>query len=213
MKEVVVLLHGIWMRPVVMSALGSFLRDQGYTVLQPGYASLRKTPVENAASLCQQLPALLAAPASANKFHFVCHSLGGLVALHLLQHCQELLSGRLVTLGTPVQGSMIAQRISHWPVVDSMLGESLENGLAGMELPDSLPCEWGAIAGNKALGVGSVLGGFQGQGNDGTVTVSETRSELQNEHLTLPVNHTGLLFSRVVFEQVACFLQDGKFCR
>ena len=47
--------------------------------------------------------------------------------------------------------------------------------------------------------------------NDGTVAVEETRLEGATAHCTLPVTHTGMWLSPQTAEQVATFLQHGRF--
>ncbi|MEZ5480569.1 MAG: alpha/beta fold hydrolase, partial [Thiolinea sp.] len=106
MSEAVVLLHGIWMRPLVMSSMARYLHQQGYRVFVPAYTSLRRSPAVNARHLLKRYQQDLS---HFDAVHLVGHSLGGLVALHLLAHCPELPPGRLVTLGSPIQGSQVAR--------------------------------------------------------------------------------------------------------
>ena len=75
-----------------------------------------------------------------------------------------------------------------------------------------LPPGWevGMIAGSRGMGLGLLVGGTSGAG-DGTVAVSETRADGLQDHLVLPVTHTGLLFSRSVARQVTSFLRSGSF--
>ena len=47
--------------------------------------------------------------------------------------------------------------------------------------------------------------------NDGTVAVDETQVPDQTDTITLPVTHTGLLFSAGVARQVVRFLATGRF--
>jgi hypothetical protein len=66
------------------------------------------------------------------------------------------------------------------------------------------------IAGSRSFGLGLLLGGL-GEPGDGTVAIAETRAEGLRQHLVLPVTHTGMLFSKDVAREVACFLQVGSF--
>src|SRR5687767_7128392 len=79
-REAVVLVHGIWLARLSLVPLQQRLRRAGYETHILSYPSLRRTPAQNAARL-RALLERLAAPA----VHVVGHSLGGLVALHLLE--------------------------------------------------------------------------------------------------------------------------------
>jgi pimeloyl-ACP methyl ester carboxylesterase len=143
------------------------------------------------------------------RLHFVGHSLGGLVCLHLLNENPELPPGRVVLLGSPLDGSSIARRSHRIPGGDKLLGQvrtALENGYG--QLPAGR--ETGMLAGTRAIGLGILLGGA-GTPGDGTVAVAETRATGLKDHLLLPVTHTGMLYSAEVARQTACFLRTGSF--
>lgn len=205
MQETVVLLHGIWMRPLFMGLLARRLREAGYDVLVPGYASVTHSPAENAECLYALLRDL-----PIERLHIVAHSLGGIVALHLLANHPELPVGRLVTLGTPVRGSIIARVIKPLPLLGLAFGHSLERGLSGESVPTRIKREWGAVIGTLPLGLGIpfLLGK---RPHDGAVQESEALHEAQTEVVHVPTSHTGLLFSSSVARYVLNFLQTGHF--
>jgi hypothetical protein len=68
----------------------------------------------------------------------------------------------------------------------------------------------GVIAGTLPFGVGWLAPGLP-RPNDGTVSVAETRVENGADAITVPVTHTGLMFSRRVERQVEHFLAAGRF--
>jgi hypothetical protein len=68
--------------------------------------------------------------------------------------------------------------------------------------------ELGIIAGTQSLSLGRFIVNFD-EPNDGTVAVSETRLPGATAHLTLPVNHTGMLLSARVAQEVGSFLERG----
>jgi len=68
------------------------------------------------------------------------------------------------------------------------------------------------IAGTKSFGLGFFTGGLE-RPNDGTVAVSETDHPRLTDRLTLPVTHTGMLYSKTVARQAAEFLRHGRFAR
>ena len=57
------------------------------------------------------------------------------------------------------------------------------------------------IAGRTPLGLGAVLGHFEGE-HDGTVAVEETRLPGLTDHCVVETNHTGLLFSADVADRL-----------
>ena len=80
-KEVIVLVHGLWMKGPELFYIRYKLWRQGYKVYQFHYASLFNTPEENATKLYEFISAM-----DEPIIHFVAHSLGGIVVSHLFQH-------------------------------------------------------------------------------------------------------------------------------
>lgn len=205
MKEAVILVHGIWMNGAEMWKLRKHLSAAGYVCHLFKYSSLRATPLQNAKEL-NRFAQSIDAPVK----HFVCHSLGGLVLLHLFDQFPIQKPGRIVLLGTPVNGSTVAYRLHRIRLTRWLLGRSIENGLLG-ERPGWMKWrELGVIAGTMPLGVGLVIGGLDVP-NDGTVSVAETQLKGATDFVSFPVSHTGMLFSKDVATQVVTFLRAGKF--
>ena len=205
MREAVVLVHGIWMTGLDLVPLRHRLRGDGFEVSIFRYPSLTQSPAQNADRLATFLEDV-----EADVVHLVGHSLGGVVLLHLFARHPVEKAGRAVLLGSPVNGSAVARILSGRRFTRPLIGRSGEDGLLGGSPAWSGDRELGVIAGDQALGVGRVLGGMPGP-SDGTVAVAETRLPGAADHITLPVTHSGLVFSRAVFEQVAWFLRHGRF--
>jgi len=70
--------------------------------------------------------------------------------------------------------------------------------------------ELGVIAGDRATGMGRLLGSLDGP-SDGTVAVRETDLPGATDSVRLHVSHSGMVFSREVASQVAAFLREGRF--
>lgn len=204
-KEIVVLVHGLWMTGWDMLLLRCRLRRCGFDARQFSYPSVRKNVRENAAAL-QRFAQTLEAPT----VHFVGHSLGGLVILQLFQDFPAQRPGRVVLLGTPYGGCHAARRLARYALWRRFMGCSLEGGLLGGGPEWRAQRDLGVIAGTFPLGGGLWLGGVP-RPNDGTIAVAETRVPKMTAHLTLPVSHMGMLLSAETARQTCAFLKTGRF--
>jgi pimeloyl-ACP methyl ester carboxylesterase len=193
-----------------MNGLESFLlRDRlksaGFAPSVFRYPSLHASLAQVTAALAARLRA------AGDAVHVVAHSLGGLVALETLQESRDLPSGRVVLLGSPVQGSRAARVIAGWS-----LGPQLLGSLAIAELARAHDRRWsgtrevGLIAGSRSAGLGRVFADLP-QPNDGTVCVDETELPGAADSVVLDATHTGMLLSRGVAEAIIAFLRDGRF--
>lgn len=205
MREVVILIHGIWKTGADMWRLRQRLEKAGYECHKFSYPSLRHSPEENARKLHNFVCSI-----DAPVIHYVCHSLGGVVLLHYFDLHPSLIRGRIVLLGSPVNGSLVGKRLSrHW-YTRWLVGHSQNDaGLGGGPVWNSWR-EIGIIAGTLPLGVGLISGRLP-LPHDGTVSVSEAELHGATDFLTLPVSHTGLLYSAAVARQTITFLRAGKF--
>ncbi len=203
--EAVLLVHGIWMTGLELLPLSRALQHEGFAPRRFHYPSLRRSPAENADRLHRCIQRL-----SPERLHLVGHSLGGIVLVHLFARHGDLPPGRVVLLGTPLQGSRVARRIHRWPILRILLGRSTIQGLLGDLPPWQGERPVGMIAGTRGLGIGSLLGGLP-RPNDGTVALDETRAEWLTDHLAVPHSHFGMLLDPGVHRQVARFLRQGRF--
>ena len=200
MSERVLLLHGIWMRGLMMARIARHLSAEGFATEIVDYASLSKGADACAGDLRGRITAY-----GGDTVHVVGHSLGGLVALLATQDDPH--PGRTVCLGSPLTGSAAAKSLSTF--APWMMGRSRERLLSGLG-------EWrgerevGVIAGRVPVGMGLLLGGLRGD-NDGTVAVEETRLPGIRDHAVIAATHTGLPFSDEAIAMTANFLRHGRF--
>jgi len=208
-KTVIVHVHGLWfsgreawlLRARLARALNA--EERAFA-----YRSVGNTISANSAALKECLATI-----SCDALHLVGHSLGGVVIMDLFRNAPPLAPGRILLLGSPLQGSEAARSLHRLPFGKALLGL----GVAEQVL-HAPPRRWdgardlGIIAGRAPFGVGRLVTRFKGA-NDGTILVAETRLEGASDHLVLPVTHTGLLWSREVARQGASFLRDGRFAR
>lgn len=180
--------------------------DFGFATHQFHYSGLFADEAGTAARLAA-LAHSLSAPV-----HFLGHSLGGLLILDLFERQgASLPPGRVVLMGSPVNGAEAARTVVGWPGMRTLLGAMPHRQL--VEAPRRVwrqARELGVIAGTTALGLGLVTGGFDGP-SDGTVQVAETLLEGRTAMVTLPVAHAGMGISKDVAHQAGTFLATGQF--
>ncbi|MGD8308455.1 MAG: alpha/beta fold hydrolase [Chromatiales bacterium] len=202
-----VLLHGLWLNGLELLLLARRLRVQGFRCLRFRYPSVSRTPAANAATLEGFVRSR-----GLERVHFVAHSLGGIVLLHLFERWPGAPPGRSVLLGSPVLGSGAARRMARSRWLRPALGRSVERGVLGGAPPVPGDREIGVIAGSRGIGMGRFVGGVAPP-HDGTVAVAETRAPGLTDWLELHATHFELLFSRRVSEAVCGFLRTGRFPR
>lgn len=214
--DYVVLLHGMGRSAATMTRMQHYLEKRGYHVLNLSYAS-RKYGIEALADRIH--PAIRDFNIDeTQQIHFVGYSLGGLVTrAYIEKHRPENL-GRVVTIGTPNEGSEVADtlhsraayRAFFGPAGQELTTESRTAGLTpgGMPKPDY---ELGCIAGDRTVDPISsfvIIGGP----DDGKVSVkSATYPAGAKDHITLHANHTFIAMDLDVIKQVRHFIEHGEF--
>jgi pimeloyl-ACP methyl ester carboxylesterase len=201
--EAVILIHGVWMRGFSLVLLRRRLRDAGFRTELFDYASVFGRDERSLERLSRRIRAQ-----RTGKVHLVGHSLGGLIALRTVERLGGL-SGRVVCLGSPLNGSAVARRLAHRRNLPQLLGCSADVLCSGLK-PQPASTEVGVIAGTQAVGLGQFLGVFDGP-NDGTVSVAETQWPAAAAHCEVKTSHTGLTFSGEAARLTAHFLRSGAF--
>ena len=212
MKQAVLLLHGLLMNRHAMAILGLRLRQAGYADHAFTYRSVRDDAQTHVAAL---LPRLESMPY--DRIHVVGHSMGGVMALKLLERLRGgalARIGRVVLLGAPLAGCESAHSMARHSAGQWLLGRSIglwRNGYP-LHVPEGVAV--GSIAGNRRFGLGAMLNTLSGgEANDGVVRVDETRLPGLTDHLVLPVSHSGMLLSPAVARQCLAFISNGRFQR
>lgn len=193
------------MRGWVMAWLGWRLRRCGFQTIYFSYPSVRATLSENAQRLSQFVASL-----DTPRIHFLGHSLGGLVILHMLAQHPDPRIGRVVLAGCPCRPNYAAAKLARSAWGRGLIGRSVLQSLA----QDYPSCgdrpEIGVIAGCRPVGAGRLIGGVP-QPNDGVVAVDETFLPGARERIVLNVCHTCMLLSGAVARQASAFLRRGHF--
>ena len=205
MKPVVVLVHGVWMTGIESTVLRIRLAEK-FSTRQFHYRSVHAEMSDNVGWLHEFSKTI-----DADEVHYVGPSLGGLVIMRMFERFGDRRPGRIVTLGSPLNGSHAAKGLARWPGGRWILGKSISEELLG----NKQRCwsgnhDLGSIAGDSGLGIGQYLGPLETP-HDGTVSVKETIIDGAADHIVLPVNHTSMLFSADVARQVDFFIHNGKF--
>jgi pimeloyl-ACP methyl ester carboxylesterase len=207
-RTVIVYVHGLWftgregflLRRRLGRALGAETRAFGYPSVNAPLAA-------NAAALGRYLSGI-----RADALHLVGHSLGGVVIVRLFEDPPALPPGRVVVMGSPLNGSGAARGFARLPGGRSLMGRSMHDVLYSAPRAWGPERELGVIAGAQPLGLGRLVARLE-QPNDGTVTVAETQLPGTTDRILMPVNHSRMIFSEPVARQVAAFLRDGRFSR
>ena len=187
-----------------MRVLAARLRSLGYRVRLFSYPTTTSTLAGQAEQLGR-----FAIEGASSSCHFVAHSLGGLVVLAMLHERVQFPAGRVVLLGSPLQGSRVARTVLDRRGGTWMLGMAATTLCKGFaSVPPGV--EVGMIAGNRPIGLGRLVGRTVFAG-DGVVALEEADAPGLRARIVLPVSHTGMLFSREVSRKVACFLVEGRF--
>ena len=196
--KTVIFIPGIWMPAFTTHFLREQVAHCGYEVRSFGYASVLDSWQENIDTL----------------YHFIAHydrpvvlvghSLGGLLSAAVVNQHPHLNVEQIIMLGSPIAGSRAGRALSRRGIGRRMMGGSCDILYKGLEqLPKSIPVRM--IAGQSRFGLGRVLTRLP-YPHDGTVAVEETRLEGLADHVILPVNHTGMLFSRPVVRAICHYL-------
>jgi pimeloyl-ACP methyl ester carboxylesterase len=211
MSTVVVYVHGLWqsggeallLRRRLARALDAEARAFSYP-------SVAADATANALALAKYLAAI-----RADTLHLVGHSLGGLVILKMFNQngdaAGRLPPGRIVLLGSPLQGSLTARNLARLPFGRKIMGLGVgEELLVPGERRWNRARELGVVVGELCLGLGRLVGPLGGP-SDGTILVEETQLDGAADRVVLRVSHTGMLFAAQVAEQTAAFLTTGHF--
>jgi pimeloyl-ACP methyl ester carboxylesterase len=207
-REAVVLIHGLWLSSYALGYLARGLRRAGFETHRFSYPSTRINLRQGA----ERLNGFLAG-VDAPVVHLVGQSLGGILIRALFHYFPGQRPGRIVTLGTPHQGSHAAHRLLSRRLTRWMVGPAVREMEAGAPRVWPLPArDIGVIRGTVPVGLGRLVSRPGGE-SDGLLTVEEASLPGAADDIALPVAHSGMLFSRAVNEQVCHFLRHGCFKR
>lgn len=208
--ERVVLLHGLWRSVWAMEGMAEMLSSEGYETLSIPYSSFRSALPDIVEAVAEELRI----HEDGRKVHFVTHSMAGIVVRQLAANYPELVTGRIVMLAPPNQGSEIIDWLGRYPLkplADLAFGPggmSLSTNFVRKEVPGfSDDYEVSVVMGCKSSVplFGPLLGGE----NDGIVSVAGGEVEGMNRLEVIDVDHTFMMGEKVTREKVLHFLKNG----
>lgn len=209
--ETVVLIHGLGRSNMAMWKLASRLEEAGYEVHRVGYSSFNTTSDEVIADISQQINDCCAQNQTA--VHFVGHSLGGLLIRAYLRDNQVSNLGRVVMIGTPNNGTGVADRYKDHCLIN-LIPIAAALGTDESSFPNSLPrpnYPVGIIAGSFA---GSVFDENDLPGrDDGVVPVESTKLEGMTDFIEVESGHSMLRYNDEVAQQTITFLREQTFTK
>jgi pimeloyl-ACP methyl ester carboxylesterase len=199
MKKIL-LIHGIFMRPLVMRSLAKRLQKEGYEVeffSYPLYPN-KKHLIDNfLKKVSEYKPEVI-----------VAHSFGGNITAHQLSDIREHVKS-VVCLGSPLAGSAIAKKISNgWLsfIIPKFASEML---IRPIMIPTISPA-LAVIAGTKnTVGFRHLFPVLSGS-NDGTVATIETNVPNLMHRIEMHVGHTAMLWSPLVAKEIIYFIENGN---
>lgn len=121
MNDTVLLFHGIARTKKSMAKLAGFLSGHGYRVVNVGYPST-KFSISDLIDIVRPEIDGAAKEAGEGRVHFVGYSMGGLVIRAFLTRYRPANLGRVVMVGTPNNGSQIADFLKSWPLYRKVYG-------------------------------------------------------------------------------------------
>ncbi len=211
-KEVVILLHGMSRGPKSMQKLEEKLAEKGYDVLNQKYPSTKKEIDELIEEFVSpQVEGCL--NAGAERIHFVTHSLGAILLRVYLQEHQLPEGSRVVMLSPPNKGSEVTDALKEWPFYRWLMGPAGQVlGTGTDSLPNQLKkidVEVGIIVGNKSIEpwFSRLIPGE----DDGKVSVERARLDEMKDFLVVKENHSFIMRSKGVIDQVVTFLENSCF--
>jgi len=210
-RDTVVLVHGLGRTSASMIVLRTRLKRAGFRVVNFGYPSTSEE-LEVLVDRLERAAATYRADAEGT-LHFVTHSMGGVLVRSYLERVAAELSGRVVMLSPPSQGSEIIDAFADSRLLRAVLGPAgarlgTDSGGVAQEL-GPIDFSLGIIAGDKSINpIGSWL--FPGP-NDGKVSVERAQLDGAADFLVLPATHTFIMNRGDVAEQVVHFLKEGAF--
>lgn len=208
-KEWVILIHGIGMNNMMMWKMAEHIETQGFHVKRIGYPSWQ-TQTQDILNIVNHQINTCCADLT-QKIHFVGYSLGGLLVRNYLNQYRPAQLGNTVLIGTPNQGTEIADRLMESKLIKYLMPITSDLGTSQTSLPNQLP--------PPNYPVGIIAGLFENDLNepflpgldDGIVPISSTQLKNMQDFILIHTGHPMMFYNQTVSDQVIHFLKNGVF--
>ena len=181
-----------------------FLNDRGFETLNLPYPSFRQPMDEIVDHVAREIGS------SSKRTHFVTHSMGGIVLRCLAKRHPELVTGKVVMLAPPNQGSEIIDWLEESPLGRLSLGPG-GMSLSTTRVPREVPPFEGEHDVSVIMGSKNLMPAFdfllEGE-NDGVVTVAGGWVGGVKRLELVDADHTFIMGEKAVLERVAELLQN-----
>lgn len=146
MAKAVVIVHGLYMNAFSMKWLEKHFRQLGYNTYNFSYVTRQYS------SLTLNKLHQLCTNVKEDELFFLGHSMGGLVIhQYLSTYPMQALTLKVVTLGTPYNGSVLANHLHEKHLSAWLFGQSSTKNILLKGVPDKLTFPTGSIIGTKNL--------------------------------------------------------------
>ena len=200
--KTVILIHGLFMNSLCFFFMKKELsKDNNLDVVTFEYNSVTFND-----KVLDDLNDFINNISTSNEIVIIAHSLGGLVTRLYLHKYHPTRKIKVITLGSPHQGSLVAKKINSSFLFSSILGSATEAGLTE-KIPD-----WNgdypllSIAGVKNFGITGLLVPENDDLSDGTVFLKETFLP-NSEHMIFDdCHHFELISSKYAINKIKDFI-------
>jgi triacylglycerol esterase/lipase EstA (alpha/beta hydrolase family) len=196
--QAIVLVHGLWMSRWSFALIANYLKKEGYKVYRFGYKSSTKPFEFN----CQKLRAFVNSRRE-QTVHLVVHSMGGILSMRTLPQIKK--QGKLIMLGSPVNGSQAARAMTQKKWTSWMLKHATEPLTNGVVNPKVMRSSLMISGTSNGIGIAKLITNLP-KPNDGTVALIETQAQWINEQINVKTNHFRMLFHKKIKQLISKFL-------
>ncbi len=201
-NQAVVLVHGLWMSRWSFASIAKHLKNEGFRVYRFGYKTTRKPFDFN----MQKLQAFVNSRTQ-DTVHLVVHSMGGILSMRTLPNIKK--TGKLIMLGSPINGSQAARAMSQKKWGAWLLNHAVEPLSNGVKTPKVLRNSCMIAGISNSIGISKLVTKLP-EPNDGTVALAETQADWIDCHTTEKTNHFRMLFHKKIKIKISDFLTKSK---
>jgi triacylglycerol lipase len=193
-----------------MEDMASALKDAGYTVWNIHYPS-RSNTIEVLSDPIRS--SISSNSATADKLHFVTHSMGGILMRYMHSANAFTNLGRVVMLSPPNQGSEVVDKLGHlntfrW--INGPAGDQL--GTSDTNILSSLPVvdfDLGILTGDRSINL--VLSMLIPGDDDGKVSTDSAKCLGMKEFRVIHATHPFIMKNTDAIRFTLNFLEEGTF--